>query len=214
MRWIFCELEFKDRRRPLLQPGHYTELFFLDEATALAAGHRPCAECQRRRFDVFRQAWSAANPRAALGPRPKAAALDAALHADRLQPDGRQTTFAARLSDLPPGTLAARGPHSFLVTMSGPREWTPGGYGPAALGSSLVVEVLTPRSIVRMLAAGYQPDLHPSASATQTALPNGVRRPIDNCRPAVVGHQVIGALQRQPAPPAQQRRQREPVRDD
>jgi hypothetical protein len=54
-RWIICLLEFKDRRRAVMTPGQYTELFFLDEATAFAAGHRPCAECQRDRFEMFRQ---------------------------------------------------------------------------------------------------------------------------------------------------------------
>ena len=58
-RWIICQLEFKGRRRQIMQPGQYTELFFLDEATALAAGHRPCAECQRERFNEFRTAWTA-----------------------------------------------------------------------------------------------------------------------------------------------------------
>src|SRR4051794_26424644 len=56
-RWIACVLEFKGRWRPVMAPGRYTELFFLDEATALAAGHRPCAECRRRRFDEFRDTW-------------------------------------------------------------------------------------------------------------------------------------------------------------
>src|SRR6266513_3430279 len=61
-RWIICVLEFKNRHRTVMTPGQYTELFFLDEATALAAGHRPCAECQRARFTIFRAHWAAANP--------------------------------------------------------------------------------------------------------------------------------------------------------
>src|SRR5262245_5003529 len=82
-RWIHCLLEFKGRHRsPLMRPGCYTELFFLDEATALSAGHRPCAECQRDRFNLFRDYWAKANPRAA-GPRPSAVELDAFLHRER-----------------------------------------------------------------------------------------------------------------------------------
>src|SRR5439155_774564 len=68
-RWIACLLEFKGRRRIVMTPNRYTELFFLDEATALAAGHRPCAECQRIRYDVFREHWAAANPDLATAPR-------------------------------------------------------------------------------------------------------------------------------------------------
>jgi hypothetical protein len=162
-RWIFCELEFKGRRRPLLQPGRYTELFFLDEATALAAGHRPCAECMRWRFDRFRAAWAEANPAAARGARPTATILDEALHAERLRPDGRQATYRARLGQLPPGAMVEHAERAFLVTGAGPCLWSPSGYAPAQLDSSLQVAVLTPASVVRTLAAGYQPDIHPSA---------------------------------------------------
>src|SRR5512141_2915473 len=79
-RWIICLLEFKGRRRSIMMPGQYTELFFLDEATALAAGHRPCAECQRERFNLFREFWAAANPELAGAARPAATVIDAALH--------------------------------------------------------------------------------------------------------------------------------------
>jgi len=98
-RWIYCRLEFKGRKRQLLQPGRYTELFFLDEATALAAGHRPCAECMRGRFNEFRAAWSA-GPVAATD-------LDAALHAERLTTDGKQATWRSPLGDLPDGAMVA-----------------------------------------------------------------------------------------------------------
>jgi hypothetical protein len=162
-RWIFCELAFKGRRRPLLRPGHYTELFFLDEATALAAGHRPCAECMRPRFNTFREAWARANPAAGLGARPAAPALDAALHAERLRPDGEQATYAERLSRLPPGAMFRHSLRAYLVTNGGPWTWSPEGYSRAELGAKLAVEVLTPRSVVRALAAGYAADVHPSA---------------------------------------------------
>ena len=121
-RWIYCRLEFKGRKRELLQPGRYTELFFLDEATALAAGHRPCAECMRGRFNEFRAAWSA-NPTAATE-------LDAALHAERLTPDGAQATWRSPLGDLPDGAMVAldRTPH--LVRAGALRPWSFSGYGP------------------------------------------------------------------------------------
>jgi hypothetical protein len=149
-RWIYCRLEFKGRRRELLQPGRYTELFFLDEATALAAGHRPCAECMRGRFNEFRAAWSA-DPAAATE-------LDAALHAERLTPDGAQATWRSPLGDLPDGAMVAldRTPH--LVRAGALRPWSFSGYGPPApFDPALDAEVLTPRSTARAIAAGFRP---------------------------------------------------------
>ena len=100
-RWIICLLEFKGRHRSVMVPGQYTELFFLDEATALAAGHRPCAECQRSRYDLFRTHWTARGR--AL---PGADDLDDVLHAERL--DGRaKRTYGERLARLPSGTMVA-----------------------------------------------------------------------------------------------------------
>jgi hypothetical protein len=149
-RWIYCRLEFKGRKRELLQPGRYTELFFLDEATALAAGHRPCAECTRGRFNEFRAAWSA-DPTAATE-------LDAALHAERLTPDGAQATWRSPLGDLPDGAMVAldRTPH--LVRAGALRPWSFSGYGPPApFDPALDAEVLTPRSTARAIAAGFRP---------------------------------------------------------
>ena len=149
-RWIYCRLEFKGRKRELLQPGRYTELFFLDEATALAAGHRPCAECMRGRFNEFRAAWSA-DPTAATE-------LDAALHAERLTSDGAQATWRSPLGDLPDGAMVAldRTPH--LVRAGALRPWSFSGYGPPApFDPALDAEVLTPRSTARAIAAGFRP---------------------------------------------------------
>lgn len=90
MRWIICLLEFKGRRRQIMIPAQYTELFFLDEATALAAGHRPCAECQRPRYNEFRAAWAEGNGVAKL---PSAVELDDVLHPERIESDGSKPTF-------------------------------------------------------------------------------------------------------------------------
>ena len=151
-RWIYCRLEFKGRHRKLLQPDRYTELFFLDEATALAAGHRPCAECMRERFNEFRAAWNDSAPISAPD-------LDAALHAERLTPDGtRQATWIASLGDLPDGTMIALGgaPHHSRAGALLP--WSFAGYGPPAPADpARQVEVLTPRSTVRALASGFTP---------------------------------------------------------
>src|SRR5438270_2559242 len=78
-RWIACRLEFRGRHRQVMTPGTWTELFFLDEATALAAGHRPCAECRHADFRTFQAAWRAAFPQTDT----HADVLDAVLHAER-----------------------------------------------------------------------------------------------------------------------------------
>jgi hypothetical protein len=91
-RWIVCVLQFKGRRRPIMRPGHYTELFFLDEVTALAAGHRPCAECQRERYVTFRQHWAAAR---GIDGRPSADDMDAVLHVERLDEQGGRRTIGS-----------------------------------------------------------------------------------------------------------------------
>jgi hypothetical protein len=159
--WITCVLAFKDRRRTPMTPGRYTELFFLDEAVALAAGHRPCAECRRADYDRFRTAWAAADG----GPLPRAPEMDAVLAAARRHPDGTQRTHRRRLGDLPAGAFVrAAGPA--LWTGGDLRPFAPAGYGPPIPADpDLSVEVLTPEPTVRVLAAGYRPVLHASAGA-------------------------------------------------
>jgi hypothetical protein len=163
-RWIACRLRFKDwRRAPLLQPGRFTELFFLDEATAFAAGHRPCALCRRADYDRFGALWAARHD----GQR-GADAIDARLHAERL--DGRtQRHHDAALDDLPDGAYVLRDGAPWLVLGDALRRWSPGGYDarvdrPAGERAVLV----TPPSLVAVLRAGWQGDvplLHDSATA-------------------------------------------------
>lgn len=165
-RWIHCVLEFKGRKRDLMQPGRYTELFFLDEATALAAGHRPCAECQRDRFLEFRQKWTEANPSLTDSPAPPVGTLDAALHAERLPAWPGCALPTAALDSLPNGTLILPpdSPTPHLVLGATLFPWQPAGYGsPLPRLVAALVQVITPLSIVRTLAAGYVPALHPSA---------------------------------------------------
>lgn len=157
-RWIACRLEFAGRRRtPLLQPGRYTELFFLDEATALAAGHRPCAECRRVDYVRFGEIWRGLHAGEA-----GADAIDARLHEERLSPR-RQ----ARLDGLPDGVFVLRDGEPWLVLGSRLRRWTPGGYAEGAARPARVrAEVVTPPSLVEVLRAGWDPLvplLHPSA---------------------------------------------------
>jgi hypothetical protein len=157
-RWITCVLSFKGRRRDVFAPNRYSELFFLDEATALAAGHRPCAECRRTRYEEFRAAWNA--PRSM-----KADAIDALLHAERLDVGGGKRTYLAVLSSLPDGTMVehAGGPH--LIRDGRLSPWSFSGYGPAVdVAPEAEIAVLTPRSIVRAIEAGFIPQVHESAA--------------------------------------------------
>ena len=165
-RWISCRLEFKGRRHIIMTPGHYTELFFLDEATALAAGHRPCAECSRDRFDLFRSIWAQANAAAVDGPKPAATRMDAILHQERIDANGQKITYLDRLAALPDGTFFQRSGDdtAWLVLGDQLLAWSPFGYRQRILRPSeeTIVNVLTPRSIVHALAAGYQANIHPS----------------------------------------------------
>jgi len=158
--WVCCVLQFKGRKRQIMTPGHYTELFFLDEATALAAGHRPCAECRRAEYDRFRAAWGAA-----FGATPSAKAMDAALHEARIIPRLRiQRTHEADLTDLPDGTFIRWEETPALILDDRLLPWAPSGYGPPVpRPASGRVTVLTPAPTVAVLKAGYRPALHASA---------------------------------------------------
>lgn len=164
--WIACLLQFKGRRREgMMMPGRYTELFFLDEATALAAGHRPCFECRRADAQRFAALFGAARG----APPMRARAVDAILHAERLGVHGEKTTFRAPLGALPTGTFVRVAVDGALqpCLVAGRRLllWSPEGYS-RPLGRDLSrrsVAVLTPPSIVAVLSAGYRPMLHPSA---------------------------------------------------
>ncbi|MBP3954027.1 hypothetical protein J8F10_01775 [Gemmata sp. G18] len=166
-RWIVCVLEFKGRQREVMKPGHYTELFFLDEATALTAGHRPCAECQRERFNAFRHAL--ALDRIDKSAPWSAVEIDDQLHAERITPDRAKRTYPARLDDLPDGTfvlLPARGVTPLLVQGNALLSWSAGGYTERIdRPHGIEAQVLTPELTVGAIRDGYSPELHPSALA-------------------------------------------------
>jgi hypothetical protein len=168
-RWIVCLLEFRGRKRSVMSPGHYTELFFLDEATALAAGHRPCAECRRERFNTFRSAWRSAHPGNSGSLLPTADEIDTKLHADRVNPDRSKRLFEARLDELPDGVFIRHpdgGDSACLVWNDALFAWSAGGYMERlARPEQLKVLVVTPRSTVGAIRAGYVPAIHPSAVA-------------------------------------------------
>jgi hypothetical protein len=157
--WICCVLAFKGRHRDVWG-RFYTELFFLDEPTALAAGHRPCFECRRRDAEVFAETWRKARRRRQ---RPRAADMDRVLHRERLQ--GRAKRRQRRSVDgLPDGAFIVLNGAAFAVRGDTLLRWTPDGYReriPRPRGS--MVDVLTPPAILKVLALGYQPRWHPSA---------------------------------------------------
>jgi hypothetical protein len=149
-RWLICQTIFKGRKRRIMHPGAYTELFFLDEATALAAGHRPCAECRRQNYDLFLRLFP--------GKRSNAEALDRTLASQRLRPYPED--FAA----LPDGTMFESGGLAFLKWRGKAFAWSHAGYTPAAAPAG-PVEVLTPEDTVETIAKGYKPVVHPSVNA-------------------------------------------------
>ena len=159
--WIVCDLANpRGRRRRPMSPGTWTELFFLDEAVALAAGHRPCACCRRAAYGAFGAAWAGAGL-----PGQGAAAIDRVLHAERVGHDRRQATHEAPMSALPDGTFIGLGGIACLVLGDSLRPFRPEGYGPALPRPGGRARVLTPAPTVAVLRAGYRPLLHPSAGA-------------------------------------------------
>lgn len=159
--WICCKLAFNDRHRQVMCPGRYTELFFLDEAVALAAGHRPCFECRRQEFLWFAGLWAQAH---GSGGRATAPDMDAVLHPERVAADGSKITWHADVETLPSGAFVRWDGKPHLVLSGWLLPWSPAGYTaavPRPEGAS--VEVLTPRSTVAVLSAGYCPMLHPTA---------------------------------------------------
>jgi hypothetical protein len=159
--WAICVLSFKGRRRELWAPGRLTELFFLDEATGLAAGHRPCGECRYQDYQAFKRAWAVAFG----GGVPGVAEIDARIHADRLVRPGVRRSYSARLSSLPDGVMVSVEGTPFLVWSGGLLAWTPGGYRSSGQSPAEdTVTVITPRATVAVLAAGYRPVVHPSAT--------------------------------------------------
>jgi hypothetical protein len=164
-RWITCVLSFRDRHREVFAPGRYSELFFLDEATSLAAGHRPCAECRRGRYVEFRAAWAAGRGLAP-SPPPGADDVDRVLHEERWMRGGAKPTHDAVLSSLPGGVLVERGGGARLLWRGRLFPWSFEGYGrPEKVSPNERVTVLTPRSIVGAIRAGFVPQVHGSAGA-------------------------------------------------
>lgn len=168
--WISCELYWRGRRRDPMPPGRWTALFFLDEVTALAAGHRPCGYCRRADHRWFARSWQAGRREAE---RPLAWQMDRVLHAERVESrTRRKITRPVRAGDLPDGAMAdltdlpdAGTPGPALLAHGQAWPWTLDGYHPPRpVDPAATVRLLTPPAIVAALAAGYVPLAHPTAA--------------------------------------------------
>ena len=163
--WVACSLSFKGRKRQIMAPGSYTELFFHDEASALAAGHRPCATCRRDRYLAFTGAWARVHGGATDG-RSLPQTIDRALHKARISRSGEKIAHQADCASLPNGAMFADGTQAFVVWQGDRYRWSFAGYfvdGPVRGGD---VSVLTPWPLIAVLRDGYRPQVHESLGRT------------------------------------------------
>ncbi|MBM7457269.1 hypothetical protein HNR62_003181 [Oceanisphaera litoralis] len=159
--WIICKLDFKGRQREIFSNNSYSELFFMDEATALSAGHRPCAECNREKYKEFKSAWCAAN---AKEPSIPVSQIDKKLHTERTIRGGGKVTVGMPFAEIPDGAFIDLENKALLRWRGVLWHWGWNGYErydskPAA---SDLVNVLTPQSIVKALLHGFRPQVHES----------------------------------------------------
>lgn len=159
--WITCVLEFKNRKFEIMAPNRWTQLFFMDEATALSAGHRPCAECRREAFNRFKTYWIKGNPEYGFNQKTKIGEIDAVLHRERIDDQNQKVTFQQKPEKLPDGVFVLYNSHPHLVLNGKLYPWSAAGYLKSIdLPKNQLYEVLTPSSTVNMIAAGYQPEIN------------------------------------------------------
>lgn len=154
--WITCVLEFRGCKRPIAQPHTWTELFFLDEAVAFSAGHRPCAYCRREAYNAFKARFPGT---------PKAVEMDAVLHRERLE--GRvKRLHPVDLDSLPDGAFILHEGMPHMIRGYAILPYTPEGYHPANARPTGNGAALTPPSLLAVLKAGYTPAMHVTAAPT------------------------------------------------
>lgn len=161
-RWITCALEYQGIKRELMAPNSYTELFFLDEPTSYAAGHRPCGDCRKDRYKAFKAVWARTFP----DQDQSAAGIDKVLHASRLNANNCQLTWQARLTELPEGTMVEQDGEPILLWRGRQWRWSFDGYSPLLqkIGNGMV-SVLTPNPIVALFKNGLGAELQVHFSA-------------------------------------------------
>jgi hypothetical protein len=159
--WIVCVCEFRGRRRDVMSTRSWTELFFLDEATAFAAGHRPCFHCRRADANAFCAAWKRGNRTSDAS----APSIDAVLHAERLEGRTKRLhSLPMPINELPDGAMLRAGERNYLIADARPLLWSFDGYCETSLPLA-GVRLITPPSTVRALQAGYRVALHESATS-------------------------------------------------
>jgi hypothetical protein len=163
--WITCLLEFKGRKRTVMAPNRWTELFFLDEATAFAAGHRPCGECRRNDFIRFKKCWLKGNPEYHFTLKTSIREIDKIIHQERIDRHGEKVLFEEKPGNIPDGTFVLFNDNPYLVADNCIFLWSPFGYENGIAWPEVEkLPVLTPKSIVNTFRAGYLPDFTIAAS--------------------------------------------------
>jgi hypothetical protein len=163
--WVTCRLSYKGwTRKPLMQPGRYTELFFLDEATALSAGHRPCAMCRNAEYVSFKTHWLSAN---AFPSSTAVADIDRAMHAERMS-RSKSEAWQQPLGSLPSGIVILSNDAPYLWIAERLFPWTSNGYGQSVEPGcgAATVQLLTPPSVVNAIRSGYRVQVHSSADVS------------------------------------------------
>jgi len=157
--WITCTLNDRGRWRAVMAQRSWTELFFLDEAVALAAGHRPCFACRRASAEAFRVAWAQAQ---AMAKPPSAPVMDAVLHSERLDHRLKRVhPLVMPIADLPDGAVVVHRDAAFTIVRGQGHRWSEHGYD-SARQLAHADGLLTPPSTLNAMRAGYRPLLHPA----------------------------------------------------
>ena len=151
-------IEFRGRHREIMQPDRWTELFFMDEATAFSAGHRPCFQCRYEDHQRFKKSWLKGNPEYGFSLSIPVSAIDDIIHAERIAPDKSKVTHEATIRSLPDGTFVMYDEKPYLISDKRMYLWSPAGYSVGIPFPKVKdITVLTPKSIVKMFSAGYIP---------------------------------------------------------
>ncbi len=160
--WITCLLSFKGTKREIMSKGRYTELFFLDEATAFSAGHRPCAKCRRKRYNEFKEKWLRVNGYRLNGATTNIAHIDKIIHQERIH-EKQKVTFVAKLNSLPDGSMVQINNAPHIVWSGHLHKWSFAGYSASDFRiTGKDVKVLTPKSFVSLFADNFIPEVHSS----------------------------------------------------
>ena len=159
--WITCALQFKGRKRTVMTPGRWTELFFLDEATAFAAGHRPCFECRKEEAKKFKSCWIRGNPAHGFTMKTSIREIDDVLQTERIDGNKKKVTHQRMFSDIAEGTFVSVDDDPYLFSAGQLYRWTPSGYDYSiAVPKASALTVLTPHSMVNAFHAGYVPQMN------------------------------------------------------